>query len=161
MDPVRDPCVDYRQHPGNEVVERDQRKTEIDGAQHFRAEHGLGETAQDTEADVSGQVNRDHWRDAAQVRRDERRDIRRARRSGGRGDASLEDCNRHGCPRSSELAVLEIFSLERSGAEHLAIGRLNQYGDALAVSGRLDGEAERRPVPAAERSQHFHPVGVL
>ena len=40
-------------------------------------------------------------------------------------------------------------------------GRLDQYGDTLTISGRLDGKVERRPVPAAERSQHFHPVGVL
>ena len=91
MDPVRDPRVDHRQDPGNEVVESDQRETEIDGAQHFRAEQGLGETAQDREAEINGQVNCDHRRDAAQFRRDERRDIRRVRRAGGLVSLRIED----------------------------------------------------------------------
>lgn len=98
MDPVRDPRVDYRQGPGNEVVECDQRKTEIDGLQHFHAEQGLGEPAQDREAEISGQINRDHRRDTAQFRSDERGDIHRARRTGGQVSFRIVDYDCHRSP---------------------------------------------------------------
>jgi hypothetical protein len=98
MDPVRNPRVDHRQNPGNEVVERDHHKTEINGPKHFRSEQGLGETAQDREAEVSGHVNRDHRRDAAQFRRDECPDIRGARRTGGPVSLRIGDYDRHRSP---------------------------------------------------------------
>jgi hypothetical protein len=98
MDPVRDPRVDHRQNPGDKVVERDQPKTEIDRAQHFRGEQRLGEAAEDRKPEINGQINRNHRRDAAQFRSDERRDIRRTRRAGGFRDVPFEGRNRHGCP---------------------------------------------------------------
>ena len=126
MDPVRNPRVDHRQNPGNEVVQRDHHKTEINGPEHFRSEQGLGETAQDREAEVSGHVNRDHRRDAAQFRRDERPDIRGARRTGGPVSLRIGDYDRHRSPlaagdrHSSTYDFIEIPLAEEQRSQDLA-----------------------------------------
>src|SRR5271166_219754 len=89
-------------------------------------------------------------------------DIYRTRRAGDPAMSVLRIAIVLAPPSHHGAAILKIsFLLERRCAEHSAIGRLNQHGDAFAGGRRLYGEIERRPVPVAERCQRFHPIGVL